>query len=115
MTLNGVFQAQIAYCEGDRSNPLLEEVVSLLATFFESTGNYRNALYMWHHFAGIQERMFGEDKKEMIMPTKKIATLHSQLGEPLSASKFFERVQLLMEKFRDSDPNQTEEEKKEAL
>jgi hypothetical protein len=53
MTLNGVFQAQIAYAEGDRNHPFLEEVVSLLGTFFESTGDYRNSLYMWHHFLGI--------------------------------------------------------------
>lgn len=53
MTLNGVFQAMIAYVEGDRNHPFLEEVVSLLATFFESLRDYRNSLYMWHHFLGI--------------------------------------------------------------
>jgi hypothetical protein len=59
--------------------------------------------------------MFGEDKKEMITTCKKIATLHSQVGNPLSAAKFFDKTQVLMEKYRNSDPNQTEEEKKTAL
>jgi len=69
--------AQIGYAEGERNHPFLEEVISLLATFFETLADYRNSLYMWHHFLGIQERMFGEDKKEMITTFKKIATLHS--------------------------------------
>ena len=76
-TLQGVFMAQIGYAEGERNHPFLEEVISLLATYFETIVDYRNALYMWHHFLGIQERMFGEDKKEMITTFKKIATLHS--------------------------------------
>ena len=67
----------IAYVEGDRNHAFLEEVVSLLATFFESMRDYRNALYMWHHFLGIQERLYGEDKIEMISTFKKIAGLHS--------------------------------------
>ena len=36
-TLNEVFHASIAYAEGDRSHPFLEESTHLLATFFEST------------------------------------------------------------------------------
>lgn len=44
-----------------------------MATFFETDGNMRSALYMWNHFLGIQERMFGEERKEMITTYKKIA------------------------------------------
>ena len=115
MTLSGVFQSQIAYAEGDRNHPFLEEVVSLLATFFESTQDYRNSLYMWHHFLGIQERLFSEDKKEMITTYKKIATLHSQCGNPASAAKFFDKTQALIERFQTGESQMNDEEKKESL
>lgn len=95
-TLSGIFNAQIAYAEGDRNHPFLEEVVSLLCNFFESTGNWRSALYMWHHFLGIQERTFGEVKKEMTMTFKKLATIYSQVGNPSSSATYFEKAQDLM-------------------
>ena len=68
-----------------------------MSTFFESTGNYRSALYMWHHFLGIQERMFGTERKEMLSTYKKIGTLYSQVGNPASAAKFFEKAQEMIE------------------
>lgn len=95
-TLSGIFNAQIAYAEGDRNHPFLEEVVSLLCNFFESTGNWRSALYMWHHFLGIQEKTFGETKKEMTTTFKKLATIYSQVGNPTSAGTYFEKAQDLM-------------------
>ena len=97
-TLSGIFNAQIAYAEGDRNHPFLEEVVSLLCNFFESTGNWRSALYMWHHFLGIQERTFGEVKKEMTTTYKKLATIYSQVGNPTSAAEYFAKAQELMTK-----------------
>ena len=47
MTLNGVFSAQIAYCEGDKTHPFLEEVIALYSYLFETLGDIRSALYMW--------------------------------------------------------------------
>ena len=52
-TLAGVYNAQLAYSEGDRCHPFLEEAISLLCTFFESTGSSMNALSMWHQFLSI--------------------------------------------------------------
>ena len=53
----------------------------------------------------------------MISTYKKIATLHSQVGNPLSATKFFDKAQALMDKQREIKGNLelTEEEKKEEL
>lgn len=39
----------------------------------------------------------------MISTFKKIATLHSQVGNPLSANKFFDKAQALMEKKREAE------------
>ena len=52
--LNGVFTAQIGYCEGDKVHPFLEEVLSLMATFYEGTmQDPRSATYMWHMLLAI--------------------------------------------------------------
>ena len=70
---------------------------------------------MWHHFLGIQEKMFGDDRKEMITAYRKIASLHLECGNPMNAGKYFDKVQKLMEKFAEDDSNMTAEEKKETL
>jgi hypothetical protein len=60
---------------------------------FESMQNHRSALYMWHNFLGIQERMFGcEDRKEMLPTYKKLGMLYFQLGQPGQAAKYFEQA-----------------------
>ena len=115
-TLNEIFKAQISYAEGDRNHPFLEEVVSLLCTLFESMGIYRNALYMWHHFLAIQEKMFGEPRKEMVHTYRKLATLYSQTGNPISAQKYLDKTQELMEQQKTSGENVlSKEQKKEML
>ena len=72
-TLAGVYNAQLAYSEGDRNHPFLEEAISLLSTFFESIGSSMNALSMWHQFLAIQEKLYGEERKEMLTTFKKLA------------------------------------------
>ena len=57
--LQYVMQAQIAYLEGDRMHPFLEEIVSLMCTLTEAKRSYSQALYFWHHLLGIQERIYG--------------------------------------------------------
>ena len=76
VTLNGVFTAQVAYCEGDKNHPFLEEVISLMSTLFESINDPRSAVYMWHLLLAIQEKMFGETKREMFTTFKKIGSLY---------------------------------------
>ena len=99
-TLQGVMMAQIAYAEGDRHHPFLEEVVKLLADFYEMTQNHRSALNSINLLLQIQERLFftgSAPRKEMLPTYQKIASLSSQLGESEKAAKYAEMEQLVLE------------------
>lgn len=91
--LDSVLSAQVAYCEGDKNHPFLEEVISLYSHLFESLGDHRSAIYMWQYLLAIQEKMFGETRRQMFTTLKKLGSLYFQSGNPVSASKFFERAQ----------------------
>ena len=52
---------------------------------------------MWHTLLAIQERLFGDDRREMLTTFKKIASLYFQTGNPISAAKYFEKAQGLLE------------------
>ena len=41
--------------------------------------------------------MFGEDRREMFTTFKKIGSLYFQLGNPISADRFFEKAQTVLE------------------
>lgn len=99
-TLQGVMFAQIAYAEGDRHHPFLEEVVKLLADFYEMTQNHRSALNSINLLLQIQERLFftgSAPRKEMLPTYAKIASLSTQLGESEKASKYAEMEQVVLE------------------
>ena len=105
--LNGVFMAQIAYCEGDKNHPFLEEVISLMASLYESTmQDSRSAIYMFHLLLAIQDKMYGGVRKEMFSTFKKLGSLYFQMGNPVSAAKYFEQAQdMLKLSIDDSEPN----------
>ena len=69
--------AQIAYCEGDKNHPFLEEVISLMASLYEGTmQDPRSAIYMFHLLLAIQDKMYGEVRKEMFATFKKLGSLY---------------------------------------
>ena len=79
-TLQDIYSTQIAYSEGDRSHPFLEEVIALLSSVFESSGQIRNAIYMWHNLLNIQQKLFDGERPEMLTAYKKVATLYLHSG-----------------------------------
>ena len=80
LKLAQIFEEQIAYVEGDKNHPFLEEVVSIFASFFESCQSYPNAFLMWGKLLRIQQEMFGEDREQMISTYRKMAALGISIG-----------------------------------
>ena len=52
-----------------------------------------NALSMWHQFLSIQEKIFGEERKEMVTTFKKLAAIYAQVGNPQTAATYYEKTQ----------------------
>jgi len=63
---------------------------------------------MWHLLLAIQEKMFGEVKREMYTTFKKLGSLYFQMGNPISASKYFEQAQGTIQKAMEEDDLSTE-------
>jgi hypothetical protein len=72
----------IEYCENDKNNPLLEEVVQLYSTYLEASGNYPATHAMWFKFLKIQQELLGHDREQMIPTYKKLASLAVATGQP---------------------------------
>lgn len=99
--LQYVMQAQIAYLEGDRMHPFLEEIVSLMCTLTEAKRSYSQALYFWHHLLGIQERIYGQDRRELATVHRKLAVMYSYVGQAKTSFKYFEKSIELLHKWVD--------------
>lgn len=117
MQLSQTLEKTMAYCEGDKNHPFLEEVVTIFASYFESLGSYQNAFIMWSKFLKIQQNLFGDDREQMITTYKKLATLAVQIGQSDVSQKYLGIANELHEKHADSTPDseKTEEEIKEGL
>ena len=48
--LSQTLEMQMAYAEGDKNHPFLEEVITIFASYFESQGSFQNAFIMWSKF-----------------------------------------------------------------
>ena len=118
MQLSQTFEKQIAYCEGEKNHPFLEEVVSIFASYFESMGSFQNSLLMWSKFLRVQQFLFGEDNEKMITTYKKMATLAVSIGQPSTSQKYLNTAQQLIEKVQSEggvEAERSEEEKKANL
>lgn len=117
MTLSTTFEKQVAYCEGEKNHPFLEEVVSIFASYFESTQSYSNAFLMWSKFLRIQQNMFGEDREQMISTYKKLGQLAVFSGQPEQAKRYYAEVNKLLEAYNAAhkDDPLTDEQRKTDL
>ena len=51
-----------------------------------------NALSMWHQFLAIQEKLYGEERKEMLTTFKKLAQIYAQIGNPTTATTYYDKT-----------------------
>ena len=49
------------------------------ASFLERIGRYDQAYLKWENFLNIQQSLFGEDREQMVMTYKKLASLAMSL------------------------------------
>ena len=75
-----------------------------MCTLSEAKQNFTQALYMWHHLLGIQERIYGENRRELTTVHRKLAVMYSQVQNPRSSVKFFDDAQKLLQLWIDDAP-----------
>jgi len=97
--LTNIRESIIAYVEGDRCHPFLEEVIAHFRIFYEASSDTESAILMQHRVIGIEERLYGEETKEMWLSFGKLAVLYEQMGDTATAMSYYDKSVELKEKW----------------
>ena len=116
--LEDILAQMRAYCDGQNDHPLMEEIVLLTATHYESTEDYLTAMSLYTLLLRIQENVFGVDCEQSIKYQNSLGQLAQNIkefGGVQLSQQYFKKAQELTEKYhKELAESMTPEEIKES-